>query len=288
MEFFMNSITVSAPAKINLMLDVTGKRSDGFHTLLTVMQSISLPDTVYISANGSDKITVECNVPDIPCDSRNIAYKAAAKFYEYFGISGGVHIKIEKNIPSEAGLGGGSADGAAVLLGMNKLYNAGFSLDELCKIGVTIGADVPFCIKGGTKLCRGIGEEFYDIEPLEDCYIVIGKGKGGISTQEAFRRIDSIGFGNDILSIGYDGTAKSVSKIGKNIFEAVADIDDVKMIKELILSCGAVYSAMSGSGTAVFGLFSDLNSAQKCADILKSNDYFSSLCKPISHGVIEI
>lgn len=284
----MNSIAVSAPAKINLMLDVTGKRTDGFHTLLTVMQSISLSDTVYISANEVESITVECSVPEIPCDFRNIAYKAAVRFYEYSGICDGVHIKIEKNIPSEAGLGGGSADGAAVLFGMNKLYNTGFSLDELCRIGAAVGADIPFCIKGGTSLCRGIGDEFYEIPPLEDCYIVIGKGKCGISTKEAYRRIDAVGFGSDILKDGYDGTIDSVSNIGKNIFEAAADIDDVKIIKKLILNCSAVYSAMSGSGTAVFGLFPNFNAAQNCTNYLKSNDYFSSLCRPLSHGVIEI
>lgn len=282
----MESLSVLAPAKINLMLDVTGKRDDGYHTLLTVMQTVSLADTLEITADNSGRITVECDNNNIPTDENNIAYKAALKFFEYSEKQGGVHIKINKSIPSEAGLGGGSADGAAVLVGMNKLFDTGFDVDELCRIGVKIGADVPFCIAGGTKLCCGIGEIMSDIAPLENCYIVIGKGKTGISTKAAFAEIDKNGFGEDILKNGYDGTVSSVLSIGKNIFEEVTDNDDVKNLKHLLEQGGAVYSAMSGSGSAVFGLFCDAEAAEKSVSTLAEKNYFSALCRPIPHGAV--
>lgn len=281
----MCTVAVSAPAKINLMLDVTGKRDDGYHTLVTVMQSISLADTLYITPNNSGIITVECDSINIPTDSRNIAYKAAEKFFEYAEISSGVHIKILKKIPSEAGLGGGSADAAAVLVGMNHIFKTKCTNDKLCEIGVKIGADVPFCIVGGTKLCCGIGEEMSDIEPLENCHIVIAKGSKGISTKEAFAEIDRMRFGTSTFDKKYDGTIKSVAETGKNIFEVVTDNQDVLFLKKLFYHSNAVYSAMSGSGSAVFGLFPELENAEKCVQSLTEKNYFSVICHPMSHGV---
>lgn len=282
----MESLSILAPAKINLMLDVTGKRSDGYHTLITVMQTISLADTLEITANNNGRISIECDNNSIPTTENNIAYKAAAKFFEYSQKQGGVHIKINKKIPTEAGLGGGSADGAAVLVGLNKLFNTHLTVDELCCIGVKIGADVPFCIVGGTKLCCGIGEIMSDIPALENCYIAIGKGKTGISTQLAFAEIDKKGFGKNVIKKGYDGTVNSVLSIGKNIFEEVIDNDDVKFLKHLFEQNGAVYSALSGSGSAVFGLFCDVEAAKKSVLTLSEKNYFSSLSRPVTHGAV--
>ena len=265
----MCTVAVSAPSKINLMLDVTGKRDDG-----------------YLTSNNSSKITVECDNVNIPTDSRNIAYKAAEKFFEYAEFSSGVHIKIIKKIPSEAGLGGGSADAAAVLVGLNRLYDAGLTQKELCDIGVKTGADVPFCIVGGTKLCCGIGEEMSDITPLENCNIVITKGSEGISTKEAFTEIDKKGFGETVFNKEYDGTVKSVLQIGKNIFEEVTDNHDIIFLKKQLYDSGAAYSAMSGSGSAVFGLFYEAEKAEKCMHSLINCGFFANLCRPVSHGAV--
>ncbi|MDE7304261.1 MAG: 4-(cytidine 5'-diphospho)-2-C-methyl-D-erythritol kinase [Oscillospiraceae bacterium] len=284
----MNSITVPAYAKINLTLDVTGKRQDGYHTLDSIMQSISLCDTVEISANNSGLITVDCTDKSVPCGEtaeRNIAYKAAAAFYSYVGISDiGIHISIEKHIPSEAGLGGGSSDGAAVIVGMNKLYGTNLSDKQLCEIGIRVGADVPFCIIGGTKLCCGIGEDISPSPPLEDCFIVIGKGSSGISTKKAYEKIDSLTSSERLNSKLYDGSLSSLAKAGGNIFERVTDNSDVSEIKRINAECGSAYSAMSGSGSAVFGLYRKRTDAEKCISLLREKSFFAEICTPLPYG----
>lgn len=280
------SIAVTAYAKINLTLDVTGRRGDGYHTLNTIMQSMSLSDTVTLVPNSSGKITVECNMPNIPCNEKNIAYKAAELFLKETGICcDGLHISLEKHIPSEAGLGGGSADGAAVLGGLNQLYDTKLTPKTLCNIGVKIGADVPFCIIGGTKLCKGIGEIISDAPELQECFIVIGKGIAGISTKEAYGKIDKLGLYNTAASAVYDGTLGSLANSGMNIFERVAECGDVENIKKLCLDAGAVYSAMSGSGSAVFGLFEDMESARLCCCTLQKSGCFAEICTPVSCGI---
>lgn len=280
-----NKITVYAPAKINLTLEVTGKRSDGYHTISSLMQSISLYDIVSIELNSENEISVKCNASDIPSGKENIAYRAAEAFLGYSGIKGyGADISIDKKIPSQAGLGGGSADAAAVLCGLNALFETGYSAEELCKIGVTVGADVPFCIAGGTKLCEGIGEIISEVPNFQDCHIVIGKGPDGISTKEAYEKIDSLGFSDGISMQSYDGTISSVTNIGRNIFEEVSDSESVSEIKRICLSSGSEYSAMSGSGSAVFGIFSDIDKAQKAGDMIAERRYFSAICQPINHG----
>lgn len=282
----MNSITVPAYAKINLMLDVTGRRPDGYHTLVTVMQSISLADTVFIKLNDSGKLFFECRADGIPDGKENIAYKSAEAFLDYSGIScGGLYISVQKHIPFQAGLGGGSADCAAVLTGLNKLLGTGYSEETLCEIGVKLGADVPFCIAGGTKICKGIGEIMFPAPPLEDCFIVIGKGSKGISTKKAFEAIDSgNNFANEDITDKYNGTIASVKLIGRNIFEDVSDCEDVSAVKEILLQHGAEYSAMSGSGSAVFGLFRQKEAAENACKASKLNGFFSEICVPVSCG----
>lgn len=250
------------------------------------MQSISLCDSVSLKTVSGGGISLECDSESIPSGKDNIAYRAAEAFFGYSGIQNqGISIKIKKNIPSQAGLGGGSADAAAVLCGLNRLFETGYSEDELCRIGVKVGADVPFCIMGGTRLCEGIGELFSEVPVLEDCHIVIGKGPDGISTKEAFEKIDLLGFSGDKISEGYDGTIKSVSEIGRNIFEEVSDLKSVSEIKNVLLSGGAEYAAMSGSGSAVFGVFRDIHAAAVSARIISEKGYFTFLCKPIGYGV---
>lgn len=279
------NINVAAPAKINLMLDITGKRDDGYHTLATVMQSVSLSDIVTISENNNGIISVKTNNSSIPSDENNIAHKAAVEFIKAANIQhNGLDIHIQKNIPSEAGLGGGSADAAAVLIGLNCLYGTNLSTEQLCDIGVKIGADVPFCIVGGTKYCTGIGEIITEASALEECYIVIAKGNTGISTKNAFGKIDALGFDIDSDFNKYNGSVLAMKEYAYNRFELVTDNEDVKFIKGKMLIMGAEYSAMSGSGSAVFGLFFNEIDAQKCADYLCKTNLFATLCKPISNG----
>lgn len=279
------NVKVIAPAKINLMLDITGKRDDGYHTLTTIMQSVSLADIVTITEENGGIITVKSSDAAIPSDKKNIAYKAAEKFAEYADIQyNGLNIHIQKNIPSQAGLGGGSADAAAVLVGLNYMFDAELSVEQLCNIAVSIGADVPFCVSGGTKLCTGIGEIMTTIPSLEPCCIVIAKGNSSVSTKDAFNKIDAIGFNKLIDCSKYTGSVYSVKNIGYNRFEKVTEISDVEHIKKKMLDMGAEYSAMSGSGSAVFGIFTDNNEAQQCCDSLHKSGLFASLCFPISNG----
>lgn len=278
----MESLTVSARAKINLYLDVTGKRADGYHLLETVMHTVSLCDTVTLTKRDRSGIEISCSDPDIPCNEKNIAYKCAAAFFEHTGIQAeGVSIKIIKNIPSQAGLGGGSADGAAVLTGLNSLFCAGLSETELISLGAKIGADIPFCIKGGCGYCTGIGEI---IEPLPAISgtVLIGKGSSGISTPEAFGKIDSLGAGIGIKGIKeIFANVRSVEDIApccRNIFDDVTCLDEASEIKKIMTDNGAVCSSMTGSGSAVFGLYDTETSAERAYELLKQYGYFSALC----------
>ena len=252
------------------------------------MQSISLSDTVFIELNDSGKLFFECRTDGIPNGRENIAYKAAEAFLDYSGVScGGLYICVHKNIPFQAGLGGGSADCAAVLIGLNKLLGTGYSEEKLCEIGVKLGADVPFCLVGGTKLCQGIGEEISYVPPLESCFIVIAKGTGGISTKKAYQRIDNLEARNALDISMYDGSISSIKKIGRNIFEEVTESDDVFKIKQICTDFGADYTAMSGSGSAVFGLFGmsrPKNTAHICANRLRSEGFWADVCIPLSYG----
>lgn len=278
----LDCISVNARAKINLYLDVTGKREDGYHLLETVMHTVSLCDIVTVSNKVGGGIEISCSDPMIPCDDRNIAYKCAEAFFNKTGISGcGVGISIEKNIPSQAGMGGGSADGAAVLKGMNKLFSAGLSESGLISIGAELGADIPFCICGGCGYCTGIGEIIEPL-PIISGTVLIGKGSCGISTPEAFRKIDSVGAGigiKGIKGIFTDVAAlEDIAPYCRNIFDDVTGLDEVSDIKSIMCENGAVCSCMTGSGSAVFGLFDSSSSAEFAFCKLKEKGYFSALC----------
>lgn len=279
----MDSLVLNAKAKINLYLDVRGKRADGYHLLETVMHTVSLCDTVTLTKTGMNGIEISCSDPLIPCNEKNIAYKCAAAFFDKTGISsGGVSIDIIKRIPSQAGMGGGSADGAAVLTGLDLLFETGLSEGELISIGARIGADIPFCIKSGCGYCTGIGEI---IEPLPAIcgYVLIGKGKAGISTAEAFGKIDSLGSGIGITGIkkifGNVSSLTDIAPFCRNIFDDVTSLEEVTDIKRIMTENGAVCSAMTGSGSAVFGLYESENAAKKAQKVLKQKNYFTALCR---------
>lgn len=279
----MDSLVLNAKAKINLYLDVTGKRADGYHLLETVMHTVSLCDTVTLTKTGSSGIEISCSDPLIPCNEKNIAYKCAAAFFDKTGISSrGVSIDIIKRIPSQAGMGGGSADGAAVLTGLNRLFETGLSESELLSIGARIGADIPFCIKGGCGYCTGIGEVIEPLPAICGC-VLIGKGQAGISTAEAFGKIDSLGSGIGISGIkqifGNVSSLTDIAPYCRNIFDDVTSLEEVTDIKRIMTENGAVCSAMTGSGSAVFGLFVSENVASKAQEVLKQKNYFTALCR---------
>ena len=285
-----------AYAKINLYLDVISRYDNGYHEVNTIMQTVSLADDIEILLEG-EGISLVCDKKEIPDDSRNIAWRAAELFLSEcpWVKCRGVSINIKKNIPSEAGLGGGSADAAAVLCALNEIFGYPVKQERLLEIGGNIGADVPFCMVGGTAYASGKGTLITPISDMPDCFIVIAKGKKGISTPWAFGELDRIyeNF-NEIAYSPYDITvlkesieAGRVADMGGalyNIFEkAVSSIcSEVVDIKETMLECGACGALMSGSGTAVYGIFEDEEKANAATKILSSNGYFSYVSKPLS------
>lgn len=284
----MTEMTVKNAAKINLALDVTGILPNGYHSIESVFQTVGIYDEVTISLTDNE-IAVTCDVPDelsasdkIPCDERNIAYKAAKAFFEASGVNIGCRIHIVKNIPSQAGMGGGSSDAAAVLFVLNKLTGEKLSLEKLAEIGAKLGADVPFFLTGGTAYVSGIGEKISPIVDYSGKYLVIAKGAGGVSTAEAYRNID------DLKDPVHPDTKSLVREIescsGKeyeyfgNLFEYAVNLDSVKEIKTVMNNSAALSSLMTGSGSAVFGLFEDKRSAEKCTEILVGMGYFARTC----------
>lgn len=253
---------ITANAKINLTLDITGVRADGYHDLSTVMQSLSLSDELEIIERNDSEIKLYCDKEGIPTDSRNTVYKAAERLLNFAKLNKGVDIKIKKQIPSEAGMGGGSADAAAALVGIKKLFDIDIPEEELYKIATSVGADVPFCLHGGTCLCEGIGEKMTELKPLPECTIVVCKPPVGVSTGKAYSETDKAPqteFGKtdklcDLLNLE-NSDIKEISKQISNRFDEVLNIEEVQKIKKTMLDFGALSSCMTGSGSAVFGIY---------------------------------
>ena len=285
-------LTVKANAKINLILDVTGIKKNGYHSLFTIMQSISLGDTVSVEKTAGDDITISCTVPGVPTDSRNIVYKCAVKFFEYAGITEnrGVHIHIDKVTPFCAGMGGGSADGAAVLVALNKIYNTNYSDKILCRIGVKVGADIPFCIIGGTALALDTGAIVAPLTDVEGYYIVVVKPEDGVSTKEAYAAVDALQDmkhtkNNAMLEHFADGEIHEALKLCGNVFEQALEVPGRVDIKDICNKNGAVASCMTGSGSAVYGIFKEKTDAEAAINELKEKFQNVYLCTPEKVGV---
>ena len=282
-------IKVEAYAKLNLSLDVVGKLENGYHSMRMVMESASLCDDVYMEAVKGGETAASTNLPYLPTGGKNIAVKAADLFMEEAGINGyGINIKINKRIPVCAGLGGGSSDGAAVLRGMNKLFNAGFSRHELEKMSEKLGSDVPYCVAGGTALAQGRGEILEDLPPLPKCYVVICKPQISFSTPEMFERIDGCKILRRPDTAGViraleKGDLKGVARRMYNVFEDVipASGKEIGVIKCGLLDHGAVGAVMSGTGSASFGLFDSERSALSAWENLKQRYKYCYLCETI-------
>ncbi|MDF2523238.1 MAG: 4-(cytidine 5-diphospho)-2-C-methyl-D-erythritol kinase [Clostridiales bacterium] len=287
----MHSFEAKARAKINLSLDVTGKRPDGYHIVKMIMQSIDLHDNVFIEvADGGIEVTSDCYW--LPSGSENIAYKAAKIMFDRFGINKGIKIRIEKRIPVAAGLAGGSTDAAAVLKGINQLFKLDIDESELMIIGKQIGADVPYCIKGGTMLAEGIGEILTELAPLPEVYLVLVKPKIGVSTAWVYKNLN-INQELDrpdtevLITAIKDNRLDVLAKGMKNVLETVT-ISKYKVIQEIktkLLELGALGSMMSGSGPTVFGIFDSLDSAQYALDRIKTDRWECFLTKTVSGGI---
>lgn len=262
-------VSIAAHAKINLTLDVLGKLPNGYHELLMVMQSISLHDMLSIETGTDAGIELRCNVKDIPCDEHNLVYKAIRAFYEASGIlESGVAVAIEKRIPVMAGLAGGSTDAAAVIRALNYIHNTRFSEAELQKIGLSVGADVPFCISGGTMLARGIGEILSPLVPMPDCTLLLVKPDFSVSTPHVFSELDRMGVTRrpDTAAMASALACGELPDISHNLFNVMeyvtaAEHPEIVEIKRRLLELGALGAAMSGSGPTVFGIFADRDCA---------------------------
>ncbi len=276
----------NAYAKINLFLDIESKRQDGFHDILSVMQTVNLCDELTLERTDSG-IEVE-NEIEIEKE-RDLTWRAARAFFDESGISGGACISVKKRIPMGAGLAGGSADAACVLRGLNELYGSPFSLDALAQIGLMLGSDVPFCVIGGTKLTRGRGERMTDMPKMPDCAIVVAIADDHVSTPAQFAELDrrfadfkDYKPNESKIKAISEKFAKGSVDIGAelyNIFEITGRFS--LQIKEIMQNCGAIGTLMSGSGSSVFGIFENDGDAEKAQDELIISGYQAYICRPI-------
>ncbi len=284
----MGMICEIAPAKINLFLDVLRKRPDGYHDLKMVMQTVSLYDTVHLYRIDTG-IEVTCMCPGVPDGEANIAFKAAKLMFDHFRLPEGIRITVEKRIPAAAGLAGGSADAAAVIKGINKLFDLGLEIGTLAQLGKEVGADVPFCIMGGTYIAEGIGEILTPLKPFLQVPIVLAKPGFSVSTAYVFSK-----YGNsnctcskDIMRLQDAVQRHDISEVGSSLFNALEQVTaeefaEIREIKAVLNEKGASGSLMSGSGPSVFGLFEDEETAQNAYDILKNmykDTYLLQTCR---------
>lgn len=282
-----DALYLKAYGKINLTLDILGLLPNGYHSVEMILQQVSVYDRLELRLTEEAGVRVENNRPWLPTDDRNLAVRAARAFFAYTGRERGLRIRITKFIPVAAGMAGGSADAAAVLVGLNRLLRAGLRQEELLRLGAQIGADVPFCILGGTVLARGIGEEMETLPPMPDCHILLAKPRQGVSTPQAYQKYDAAAD-----RVRHPDTAACVQAIragdlaalaGRmhNVFEDALPIEAVRRLKETMLSCGALAAQMSGSGPTVFGLFDDPDKAARAREACKGKAPFVFLCRPV-------
>ena len=286
----MTTLYEGAFAKLNLTLDVLGKRPDGYHDLQSVMQTVSIRDDIEIDVGTGKPWTLECDKEGIPCDERNLAWKAAAIFEKTAKVDlGGIAIRITKRIPSQAGMGGGSADAAAVLRALNKHYDYPFSVMALAELGAEVGSDVPFCVVCGTAMVEGRGERLRKLPDMpEDCIIVVCKPDFGVSTPELYKKIDETAIAHHPNNKAME-TALLEGDLGKicaeifNVFDPLvtAEHPELNYIKSIMNSYGAVGYQMTGSGSAVFAIMPSFEYAAVVCSMLQENYPNIYICRPV-------
>ncbi len=284
------TLSLNAPCKINLALDIVGLLPNGYHEMDMVMQSIDLCDRLTLQVGEGEGITMTCSDESLPCDESNICVRCARAFLEATNLTKKVAIHLEKRVPMMAGLGGGSADGATVLCALNKLCETTLSCEELCAIGFRIGADIPFCIRGGTQRARGAGELLSPVPPLsQQLFILVVKPNFSVSTGAAFRGFDeqespSHADVEGMIAALEQGEVSAIAAKLHNVFEPFCKPEEIGAIKAALLSHGAAGALMSGSGSAVFGIFEQEADAKACALFLRPTVEQVDIARPISKG----
>ena len=272
----MESIRLKARAKINLGLDVLRKREDGYHDVRMVMQTIGIYDRLIITRIPEEDIRIKSNLFFLPVNENNLIYKAAKLLKDSFGFAGGVEIDLNKFIPVSAGLAGGGADAASTLFGINRLFDLGLSTKDLMELGVSIGADVPYCVMRGTALAEGIGEKLTALPPLPRCWILIAKPPINVSTKLVYESLDMNGVDRhpDIDGLidaikrqDINGVCSLMGNVLENVTVPLYPV--IESIKNDMMDNGAINAMMSGSGPTVFGIFPDEETILKCQAFLK-------------------
>lgn len=272
-------VTELAPAKLNLTLEVGEKRADGYHEVQSVMTCAGLYDEIELESGTGGGITMTCDCGELPCDETNLCIRAAKLFFAKTGIAcDGLHIDLKKRIPMEAGLGGGSADAAAVLRGLRKLYRPDMMIKELERMAIDLGSDVPFCVRSVTAMVRGRGEQLLKLPKLPLCWFVLCKPGFSLPTATMYAKldaeetpaaaIDTLGL---TKALEYQDMLEISDRLG-NRFEAVLEKDsEIFAIKERLMALGARNACMTGSGSAVYGLFTEEEAAKSAAEELKKS-----------------
>ena len=286
----MTTLYEGAFAKINLTLDVLGKREDGYHDLKSVMQTISVRDDIEIDIDTGKPWCLRCDKEGIPCDEGNLAWKAAKVYFDTIGKDpNGLEIRITKRIPSEAGMGGGSADAAAVLRALNRHYDYPLSVAALAELGGLVGSDVPFCVLGGTAMAEGRGERLRKLPDMPDCFFVVCKPDFSVSTPELYAKLDETTIGKRpdhaamekaILAGDLLGVAQNLY----NVFDPVVTAEHLELnyIKSIFNSYASVGQQMTGSGSAVFAIVTEFEHAAVICQMLKDNYPQVFIAKPVS------
>lgn len=288
----MERIQLKALGKINLGLDVLGKRENGYHDVRMVMQTVYLYDEVTLEKKQNPGITVTSNLIYLPTDENNIAYRAAKLLLDEFGAECGVSIDLKKRIPVAAGMAGGSADAAAVLFGMNRLFGWKLSEKELMERGVRLGADVPYCIMRGTALAEGIGEELTRLPAMPKCHVLIAKPPINVSTKMVYEKLDSASIVEhpNIDEIIEGLKSKDIRRVAGsmgNVLESVTETQYpvITQIKEVMMNGGAMNAVMSGSGPTVFGLFKERSAAKNVAEQIRQMELSKQIYTTTIHNV---
>ena len=291
----VKTIIKNAYAKVNLALDVLGKRPDGYHEVSMVMQNLSLHDTLTFEADYADDVDIKltCNRNDIPLNENNLVYKAILLMFDKYNIKAHINVHIDKQIPVEAGMAGGSTDCAACFHAINELFEIEADLDTLMKLGVTLGADVPYCIMGCTALSEGIGEVLTPVTPLTDCYVLVAKPPISVSTGMVYKSLDAkeICEHPDVAGmVGAleRGSIQDVAEHMANVLESVTVElhPEIEILKDIMKEQGALNAIMSGSGPTVFGLYEDKAAADKAAAYIGDKGLSTEIyvTKPVSGG----
>ena len=291
-----DEIRKKAYAKINLGLDVTGRRKDGYHLVKMIMQSVDLADVLEMKAIEEDRIGLTTDMEGLECDESNLVYRAAALIREKYHISQGLEIRLEKHIPLAAGLAGGSSDCAAALRGAAELFGLKISEEELRGLGVSLGADVPYCLMGGTALAEGIGDVLTPLEDMPDCGILLAKPSVSVSTGHVYRALDEL---SDYPHPDIDGMRAAIAKGDlKGITDRLANVleyvtvdehEEIVRIKDAMMRLGAMETLMSGSGPTVFGIFETFEEAANVKVALSDNPLIRDLfaVSPVQNRIIE-